>query len=169
MYTASVDSDFTKKLTKTIKKWRFIMKFKKNGILFTALAALALSATVCLSACSARKSNHLIEGGWYHAYPMGGHPVDLKLENGEFCFSDPASSTLTRYEDSCHGVYSISGDILELQCADSEDKFVFTISDNKLYLDRDKSSSLNLMLPYYDLELQFTGEEVCFSLYGEDS
>lgn len=152
-----------------IKNMIRLSELKKSLFVFTALTALALSAAVCLSACSARKSNHLIEGGWYHAYPMGGHPVDLKLENGEFCFSDHVSSMPSPYEDSCHGVYSISGDILELQCADSEDKFIFTISDNTLYLDKDKSASLNLMLPHYDLELQFTGEEVCFSLYGEDS
>ncbi len=101
--------------------------------------------------------------------PNGRTPRRSETGKRRVLFFDPVSSILTRYEDSCHGVYSISRDILELQCADSEDKFVFTISDNKLYLDRDKSASLNLMLPNYDLELQFTGEEVCFSLYGEDS
>lgn len=146
------------------------MKSKKHHILFfSVMTILALAAAICLSACSARKSNHLIEGGWYHACPMGGHPVDLRLENGEFIFFDTASSTASLYEDACHGVYSISGDTLELRCADSEDKFIFKISDNKLYLDKEKSSSLNLMLPRYDLELQFTGQEVCFSPLGEAS
>ena len=143
--------------------------FKNQYRTLTSLLILVLAVAVCLSACSARKSNHIIEGGWYHACPMGGHPVELKLENGESIFFDTASSSASPYENSCRGAYSISGDTLELLCAGSEDKFVFTISGNKLYLDRDKSSSLNLMLPHYDMEQQFMGGEVCFSLLGEDS
>lgn len=138
---------------------------KKPYLIFAVLIML----TFAISGCSMRKSTHLIEGGTYAATPMGGNTVFLRLENGEFTFFDPTSSQLTSYENSCHGVYDISGDKLELQCADSEDKFIFTVSDNKLYLDRDNSSSLNIMIPRYNLELQFTGEEVCFSLLSEAS
>lgn len=49
------------------------------------IATLAL--TLAISGGSMRKSTHLIEGGTYAATPMGGHPVFLQLENGEFTFS----------------------------------------------------------------------------------
>lgn len=137
-----------------------MLKRKKSYLIFAMLTILTLAT----AGCAARKSNHLIEGGTYAATPIGGNTVFLKLGNGEFTFYDPTSSQMSSHENQCHGVYGISGDTLELQCADSEDRFIFTVSDNKLYLDRDNSSSLNLMLPNYNLELQFTGEEVCFSL-----
>lgn len=151
-----------------------MIRLPKRKRQLTAIAAiLAIVITAgCFSGCGMKKSTSsansgsakTLDGGLYHATASNGYFVSLSFKDSQFKFSDNLSSFHTPDGKGAYGEYSIEGDIVNLQCAESDDMFTLTLSEDKLYLDKEKSSSLNVIESGTDFEELFKNEDVCFIL-----
>lgn len=148
------------------------MKLSKRNAMGRLAVFFVLTALImaCLAGCGSGKSEGKVSGngnsineGSYVATAVTGYPLNLKIKNGKFYFSDLASNTLEYVSGNICGSYSISDNELKLVCDSSNDVFVFTISEDKLYLDKSVSSSLNVIKSKQNFEKIFP-DEVCFTL-----
>lgn len=146
-------------------------KKKPCPVIFTFLV-LVLATACCFSGCSMKKSTssansgkvETLDGNLYHATASNGYFISLSFKNGQFKFSDNLSSFQAPDSKGVYGEYSIDGNIVNLPCKESDNKFTLTLSGDKLYLDKEKSSSLNVIESGMDFEELFKNEDVCFTL-----
>ncbi|MCM1308910.1 MAG: hypothetical protein NC223_09965 [Butyrivibrio sp.] len=98
----------------------------------------------------------------YQATASNGYFLSLTFKNGQFRFSDPACSILFADDKGVYGKYSVEGNTVTLLCDESDDMFVLTLSEDKLYLNKDISSSLNIIKSTANFEKLFKDTDVCF-------
>lgn len=146
---------------------------RSQSMLLTMVMAFVLAAASCFTGCSMRKSTSsaansgeakTLDGNLYSATASNGYFLSLSFKDGQFRFNDNLSSFSIPNDKGVYGEYRIEGNTVVLPCAESEDEFILNLSGDKLYLEKDKSSSLNLIKSGMDFEEMFKNDEVCFIL-----
>ena len=149
-----------------------LFSLKKLRPVLISFLVLVIAASGCFSGCGMKKSAssansgkaETLDGNLYHATASNGYFISLSFKNGQFKFSDNLSSFQAPDSKGVYGEYSIEGNIVKLPCKESGNQFTLTLSGDKLYLDKEKSSSLNVIESGMDFEELFKNEEVCFTL-----